>query len=93
MTVSQPRIYLGGAGGAPTNNVISSLRASGQERLIGGCSNPADLMLADVDERYQVPSSNAPNYREKLLALFARQIHRLAEELLQPFPATARSLP
>ena len=65
----RPRIYLGGAGGAPTNNVIWSLRESGDEFLIGANSHPADLYLADVDERYLVPTATAPDYEEKLNAL------------------------
>jgi carbamoyl-phosphate synthase large subunit len=67
------RIQLGGAGGAPTNNVIRGLRESGRgDYLIGQTSVPSDLLLADVDERYVVPPATAPDYREKLLALLGR---------------------
>jgi carbamoyl-phosphate synthase large subunit len=66
---NKPRIYLGGAGGAPTNNVIWSLRESGDEVLIGASSSPTDLYLADVDARYWVPAAGAPGYEEKLIAL------------------------
>lgn len=60
-------IFLGGAGGAPTNNVIWSLRESGDEQLIGANSSPTDLMLADVDERCLLPSASAPNHRSAMM--------------------------
>jgi carbamoyl-phosphate synthase large subunit len=63
---------LGGAGGAPTNNVIWSLRESGTEFLIGASSQPADLYLADVDERYWVPAAKALDNEEKLTELVAQ---------------------
>ncbi len=69
---SPVRIYLGGAGGAPTNNVITSLRGSGDEYLIGGSSSPTDLYLADVDEKHLVPLATAQNYKKNLLDLFDR---------------------
>jgi carbamoyl-phosphate synthase large subunit len=66
------RIYLGGAGGAPTNNVIASLRASGDEYLIGTSCVPADLFLADVDERYVVPPALDPGYEAAAIRLVKR---------------------
>jgi carbamoylphosphate synthase large subunit len=68
----QPRVYLGGAGGAPTNNVIESLKMSGEEYLIGGSSLASDLYLADVDERHYVPYATSDNYKSTLLSLFDR---------------------
>ena len=65
-------IYLGGAGGAPTNNVIWSLRCSGDERLIGTSCEPTDLFLADVDERYWVPRADSQDYRAHIAALVKR---------------------
>lgn len=65
-------IYLGGAGGAPTNNVIWSLRCSGDERLIGTSSVPTDLLLADVDERYCVPYATSPDFRTHVAELVKR---------------------
>jgi hypothetical protein len=67
------RILLGGAGGAPTNNVIRSLRRSGRgDHLIGMCSVPTDLILADVDERHVVPYTSSERYPEALAALIRK---------------------
>ena len=66
------KIYLGGAGGAPTNNVIKSLRVSGSEYLIGASSKPTDLFLADVNERYIVPPATSPGYQVALTNLLRR---------------------
>lgn len=62
-------VYLGGAGGAPTNNVIRSLRISGDEYLIGTSSEATDLFLADVDKRYWVLPASSPDYPKQLAAL------------------------
>jgi carbamoyl-phosphate synthase large subunit len=67
------RIHIGGAGGAPSNNVIRSLRESGRGHyLIGASSVPSDLLLADVDEKHVVPNATSPDYRSCILALLAR---------------------
>src|SRR5471030_1453636 len=64
------RILLGGAGGAPTNNVIKSLREGGSgDYLIGTSSVPTDLFLADVDERYVVPYAMSKEYPQRLASL------------------------
>lgn len=70
---SLARIHIGGAGGAPSNNFIRSLRDSSRGHyLIGASSVPADLMLADVDEKHVVPYATAPDYRQCILGLLAR---------------------
>jgi carbamoyl-phosphate synthase large subunit len=67
------RIYVGGAGGAPSNNFIRSLRESERrDYLIGASSAASDLFLADVDERMVVPRAVAPNYPEVILAVLER---------------------
>jgi carbamoyl-phosphate synthase large subunit len=67
------RIHIGGAGGAPSNNVIRSLRDSGQGHyLIGASSVPSDLLLADVEEKHVVPNATSPSYQSRILALLAR---------------------
>ena len=67
------RIHIGGAGGAPSNNFIRSLRESARGHyLIGASSVPSDLMLADVDEKHVVPNATAPTYKKCILALLAR---------------------
>lgn len=61
------RIQIGGAGGAPSNNFIRSLRESRrQDTLIGTSSSPSDLFLADTDAKYVIPSANAPGYAAAL---------------------------
>jgi len=62
-------IYLGGAGGAPTNNVIKSIRDSGNEELIGTSCEITDMLLADVDQKYWVPPANEINYPSYVLSL------------------------
>jgi hypothetical protein len=67
------RIYIGGAGGAPSNNFIRSLRESGRgDHLIGATSTPSDLFLADTDEKYVVPPANHPAWAERMLAILRR---------------------
>ena len=45
------KIQIGGAGGDPSNNFIRSLRKSQRkDYLIGMCSVPSDLFLADTEE-------------------------------------------
>ena len=67
------RIHVGGAGGAPSNNFIRSLRESRRRRyLIGASSVPADLLLADVDEMHVVPDATSPAYPARILDLLAR---------------------
>jgi predicted ATP-grasp superfamily ATP-dependent carboligase len=71
--VSNVRVQIGGVGGAPGNNVVSSLRASANgDYLIGQSSAPADLFLASVDEAHLVPEASNPAYNQALLALLKR---------------------
>ncbi len=61
-------IHIGGAGGAPSNNVIRSLRESGRaDHLIGTSCVASDLLLADTDEGVLLPRADAPGYAEALL--------------------------
>ena len=67
------KIQIGGAGGAPSNNFIRSLRESHRNDYLVGTSCVApDLLLADTDERHVVPPALAPDYRERILALISR---------------------
>ncbi len=67
------KIHIGGAGGAPSNGFIRSLRESNRnDYLIGTSCVPSDLFLADVDEPYVVPPALAPEYPQKILALLSR---------------------
>jgi len=64
------KIYVGGAGGAPSNNFIRSLRQSSRNyEIVGGSSSPSDLMMADVERGYLVPNANDPGYAERLLGV------------------------
>lgn len=64
------RILLGGAGGAPTHNVIRSLRMGGSgDHLIGMSCVPSDLLLADVEERYSIPPARSPGHPSSLSRL------------------------
>lgn len=67
------RVQVGGAGGAPSNNFIRSLREAPRPYyLIGSCASATDIFLADVDERYVIPLATAPTFREELLRLLDR---------------------
>lgn len=67
------KIQVGGAGGAPSNNFIRSLRESNRkDYVIGTTCVPADLFLADAEEKYVVPPASAAQYPEKILGLIAK---------------------
>jgi hypothetical protein len=66
------KVHIGGAGGAPSNNVIRSLREAGGDYLTGQSSEAADLLLADVEERYVVPPADDSAYGPALLELLER---------------------
>jgi hypothetical protein len=67
------RIYVGGAGGAPSNNFLRSLKeGSRNDYLIGGSSSATDLFLADVREKYLVPQAMSDQYNDEILGLFSR---------------------
>jgi hypothetical protein len=67
------RIYIGGAGGAPSNNFIRSIREGcPDDHLIGASSVPSDLFLSDTHERHVVPPALHPSYDEKILELLGR---------------------
>jgi len=67
------KIQVGGAGGAPSNNFIRSLRESGRnDYLVGTSCVSSDLFLADVEEKYVVPPAMAAEYPAAILRLMAR---------------------
>lgn len=64
------KIYVGGAGGAPSNGFIRSLRESARDDYIVGASCIAtDLFLADTEEKFVVPSALEPGYQNSILQL------------------------
>jgi carbamoyl-phosphate synthase large subunit len=66
------KIQVGGAGGAPSNGFIKSLRESGRgDYLIGTSCVVSDLFLANVDEKYPIPAASDPSYKDALLRMLA----------------------
>ncbi len=73
------RIQVAGAGGAPSNNFIRSLRCSDEDYyVIGMCASATDLFLADTDERYLVPLASDPAFADSLVNL----LHKTKPDLL-----------
>lgn len=67
------KIYIGGAGGAPSNGFIRSLRESSRnDHLIGTSCIASDLFLANVDEKYVVPPAVDARYENVILPLIKR---------------------
>lgn len=67
------RIYIGGAGGAPSNGFIKSLRCSARrDHLIGASSSATDLFLADVEEKYVVPLATDKAYEQAVTHLWQK---------------------
>lgn len=67
------KIHVGGAGGAPANNFIRSLKESGRnDYLIGTSCVVADLFLADVAEKYPIPPALDITYSGALLRLLSK---------------------
>jgi len=67
------KILIGGAGGAPSNNFIWSLRESSRtDHLIGTSCEPSDLFLADVDEKFVIPPAKSAEWKP----VFLRLLHR-----------------
>jgi carbamoyl-phosphate synthase large subunit len=61
------KVLIGGAGGAPSEGVIRSLNLLEKYHVIGLGSDPADIQLSQASERYLVPSSDNPSYKDVLL--------------------------
>ena len=67
------KIQVGGAGGAPSNGFIRSLKESGRgDFLIGTSCDVSDLFLADVDEKYPIPAASDPSYNDALLGMLLK---------------------
>lgn len=67
------RIHIGGAGGAPSNNFIRSLKQSKRkDYLIGTSCVASDLFLADTNEKYVVPPASEDSYLPSLLKLLGK---------------------
>jgi hypothetical protein len=67
------KIHIGGAGGAPSNGFIKSLKTSGRnDYLIGTSCEVSDLFLADVDEKYPIPAALDSSYKDALLSMLKK---------------------
>ncbi len=67
------KIQIGGAGGAPSNGFIRSLRESDRgDYLVGTSCDVSDLFLANVDEKYPIPPASDPGYSDILLQMIGR---------------------
>ena len=70
---SRPKIYVGGAGGAPANNFIRSLREAAPDYYIIGASCVfTDLFLADAEEKHIVLPATHANYTAQILRLLGQ---------------------
>ena len=64
------KILIAGCGGAPTEGVVNSFILAGKkERLIGMGSEPTDLILSNVDRKYNVPYADSKEYETQLLKI------------------------
>ena len=64
------KIMIGGAGGAPSENVIRSLKESNSsDTIIGVGSEPFDMMLSAADKLYQVPYASEASYKKRLFEI------------------------
>ncbi len=69
-----PKILVGGAGGAPSENVIRSLLESGDgDEVIGMGSEPSDLICSSAKRKYLVPYAYEKSYKDTLNKLLKRE--------------------
>lgn len=66
------KIIIGGAGGAPSENVIKSI-CQEPEEVVGVGSEPYDLMLSAAKRKYQIPYAGEEGYKEKLFHVFEKE--------------------
>lgn len=63
------KILVAGAGGAPTEGVVHSLRKNPNNYVIGMGSEPTDLVLSKAHKKYYIPYANTIEYKDKLLSI------------------------
>lgn len=72
--MSDTKILIGGAGGAPSEGVVNSLLLSPEkEEIIGMGSEPSDLALSHTQRKYVVPYADATNYKEELFKVLDKE--------------------
>ncbi len=67
------KILLAGAGGAPTEGVVHSLRKNPDNYIIGMGSEPTDLILSQAHKKYYIPYANTLEYKDKLLDIIDKE--------------------
>lgn len=68
------KILIGGAGGAPSEGVIQSLKLSDKhEEIIGMGSVPTDLVMSHAVRKYVVPYANDTHYKDCLMRLLKKE--------------------
>lgn len=65
------KILMGGAGGAPTENVIKSI--GNEEEIIGIGSEPFDMMMSGAVRKYQVPYAVENTYKKRLFDIIEKE--------------------
>lgn len=63
------KILVAGAGGAPSEGVIYSLKQNFNNEVIGMGSEPTDLVLSAAERKYFIPYANTSEYKESLLKI------------------------
>lgn len=63
------KILIAGAGGAPSEGVIYSLKLDPKNEVIGMGSEPTDLILSAAERKYYIPYANTSEYKEELLKI------------------------
>jgi carbamoyl-phosphate synthase large subunit len=67
------KILVAGAGGAPTEGVVHSLRKNPNNYVIGMGSEPTDLILSKAQKKYYVPYANTSEYKDKLIGILDKE--------------------
>jgi len=68
-----PKILIAGAGGAPSEGVIYSLKRNPENEVIGMGSEPTDLILSAAERKYYVPYVNSHEYKNALLKILREE--------------------
>ncbi len=67
------KLVIGGAGGAPSENVIKSLKEGMDAEIIGIGSEITDLMLSYAERKYLVPYAVKKGYKERLFQIIKEE--------------------
>lgn len=67
------KILIAGAGGAPSEGVIYSLKQNPNNEVVGMGSEPTDLILSEAEKKYYIPYANTAEYKEALLKILRKE--------------------